>query len=139
MVSSGNFSTREIQIPGGGTAVVDTLTAYSVDNGNRLYAVDIAIGVQYPDQPYVLLLNRWSPLEAEITTLDSAQEIIERGRLFDISVAEFVATGEIVRWDQCQDVDWFVEYFGAATCQLGQAISENQPGLITTLVQGGRP
>ena len=136
MVSSVNFATRELQLPEDGTAVVDTLTAYSVDDRNQLYPVDVTIGIQYPGQPYVLLLNRWSPLESAITNLDGAKEILSRGRLFDISLAEFVDTGEIVRWDQCPDVDWYVEYFGADTCRLGQLISEDQPGWITTLVQG---
>jgi len=139
LVSSGNFATREFQMPDGGTAVVDTLTAYTVDDRHQLYAVEVAVGIQYPEQPYMLLLNRWSPLEAAITNLEEAQEILTRGRLFDISQAEFVDVGEVVRWDQCSAVDWYVEYFGTDTCQLGQLVSESQPGWITHLIQGGSP
>ena len=139
LVSSGNFATRELQMPDGGTAQVDTLTAYTVDDRHQLYAVEVAVGIQYPEQPYVLLLNRWSPLEAAFTTLVEAQEILERGRLFSISLAEFVDTGEVVRWEQCSAVDWYVEYFGANTCQLGQQVSESQPGWITGLIQGNSP
>ena len=140
LVSSGNFYEQTMQLADGSEVWLDIVTAYSVDDDNNLYALDVAVGAQYVGEPYTLFINRWSPFEAQITNLDEAKEMLARGRLFSISMSDFVAQTDTIIWNNCPNVDWYAEYFGKDACELGQIVEESQvTDFVTTLVRGGSP